>query len=140
MFDEKSGEYDQPLSIRAILKSTKVDIAMMDFLAWSPAACQEIKRLATKVRKKAPKQDKQPTYQFNPALFQQPMQSVPTLFNPYQAPVGLPQQNPYQAGGQANLLQSFSAQAERYTRILTMQYWTISGLMLLIRTESNENR
>ena len=87
MFNEQTGGYDQALSIRAILKGTKIDIAMMDFLAWSPAACREMKPLYTKIRKKTPKQDKQTAYQFNPVLFQQSpqaIQSISTAFNSFQ--------------------------------------------------------
>ena len=56
MFNDTTGTYDKPVSVRQVLKDNKVDMSLLDFMAWSPEACREMKRLATKVTKKrAPK-------------------------------------------------------------------------------------
>lgn len=56
MINESTRAYDKPVSIRQMLKQNKVDISWMDWLAWSPDACKEVKRLCTRVAKKrAPK-------------------------------------------------------------------------------------
>lgn len=113
MFNEQLGSYDQPVSVRAILQAIKFDISLMDFVAWSPAAGREMKRLVSKVPKKRVPKDKQPIYQFNPIVQQpfQPMQTVP----------GMPQPNqfvpPYRASGGSSSL-SASAAAEKNTRFL----------------------
>ncbi len=52
MLDETTEAYDKPLSIRHVLKNNKVDMTWMDYLAWSPAACKELKRLCTRMSKK----------------------------------------------------------------------------------------
>ena len=49
LFNEETGGFDQPNSVRAVLKSTKIDISEMDLVAWSPAACREMKRLFTQI-------------------------------------------------------------------------------------------
>ena len=117
VFNEQAGSFDQPVSVRTILQGIKFDISMMDFVAWSPAAGREMKRLCSKIpKKRGLNKDKQPAYHFNPAFVQQPfqpfqpMQSVPGVpvppaptmpqapqpaHHPYQA-----QQNPYTSTGQ----------------------------------------
>ena len=104
MLDDTIGAYDKPLSIRHVLKNNKVNMIWMDYLAWSPAACKELKRLCTRVSKKRVPKAKLGQYQ----QYQQdqPTQSIqPTSmgFNPvlpsgqpgsYQMPVALsPLQN-----------------------------------------------
>lgn len=124
MFNERIGSYDQPVSIRAILQDIKFDISLMDFVAWSPAAGREMKRLVSKVPKKRVPKDKQPFYQFNPGVQQpfQPMQTVPGVPGlpgmPQQnqfMPAGQPQQ-PYRASGGSSSLSASAA--EKNTRFL----------------------
>ncbi|KAK4697103.1 hypothetical protein P7C71_g925, partial [Lecanoromycetidae sp. Uapishka_2] len=115
MFNETIGKYDAPISIRWVLQNNKVDITWMDFVAWSPAVCKELKRLCTRVAKKriakpkvpAGQQQFQPTFQQQapqmPATLPQ-FQPVPQVFQPQvfqpaqqqqqqftQAPAGPPQ-------------------------------------------------
>ncbi len=52
IMNDKIGAYDKPVSIRQVLKDNKVDMSWMDWLAWSPAACKELKHLCTRVTKK----------------------------------------------------------------------------------------
>lgn len=84
MMDESTGAYDKPVSIRQMLKQNKVDISWMDWLAWSPDACKEIKRLCTQVAKKrTPKakslvQDQ--STMFNPATQPLQGQTLPPVF------------------------------------------------------------
>lgn len=47
MINESTGAYDKPVSIRQMLKQNKVNISWMNWLAWSPDACKEVKRLCT---------------------------------------------------------------------------------------------
>lgn len=80
MFDESSGAYDKPVSVRQVLKANKVDMTWMDWMAWSPDACKELKRLCTRVAKKRVPKPKPastgpaavlpflPPTQFNPAV------------------------------------------------------------------------
>ncbi|EEQ35400.1 uncharacterized protein MCYG_08219 [Microsporum canis CBS 113480] len=59
-FTKEEGAEDKPLSVRDILKTAKLDITLLDLLAWSPAACQEVKRLTTRRSSKKPKAKEQP--------------------------------------------------------------------------------
>lgn len=45
-------QYENPVSVRQILQNNRLDLSWMDFVAWSPAACKELKRLCTRVPKK----------------------------------------------------------------------------------------
>lgn len=51
MIDEISRAFDKPVSVREVLKWNKVDISLMDWMAWSPSTCKELKRLCTRVSK-----------------------------------------------------------------------------------------
>lgn len=53
MMNESTGAYDRPISVRQVLKQNKVDISWLDWIAWSPDACKELKRLCTRVTKKS---------------------------------------------------------------------------------------
>ena len=91
MFNEAAGAYDSPVSIRAMLQHTKVDMSWMDLVAWSPAIGRELKRLCTRVtkkREKKPKQHQPPNPQFNP-MYNQQYPGMPPWVHP-----GVPQ--PYQ--------------------------------------------
>ena len=80
MFDDVKGAYDKPISVRQALRANKVDMTWMDFIAWSPEACKELKRLCTRVaKKKTPKVNLKiapnlvvnpflPTMPFNPTI------------------------------------------------------------------------
>ena len=107
------GSYDSPISVRQALQSTKIEMTWMDLVAWSPAACRELKRLCTRVPKKRtpkasatkqPQQPQAPQYQqgmpqfnYHPiAQFPQPM---PSYMMPPQVPPTMSgglQQNPTQ--------------------------------------------
>ena len=106
MFNDLLGKYDTPTSIRQVMQNNKVDLSWMDFVAWSPAACREIKRICTRVSKKKDSkaskakkgqetqygQNGQPNSfaQFNPQYGQQyPQQFLQTF--PQQFPQGNPQ-------------------------------------------------
>ncbi len=52
VFNDNLGQYDSPISIRDLLQSNKVDMTWMEFVAWSPAVCRELKRQLTRVAKK----------------------------------------------------------------------------------------
>lgn len=52
MLNETTGACEKPVSIRELLKNTKVDVSLLDLVAWSPASCKEVKRLCTRVTKK----------------------------------------------------------------------------------------
>ena len=52
MFDDSIGTYEKPISVRQMLRESKVDMSWMDWMAWSPEACKEMKRLCTKVTKR----------------------------------------------------------------------------------------
>lgn len=52
MLNDATGEYKKPISIKELLKGTKVDISLLDLVAWSPASCKEIKQLCTRVTKR----------------------------------------------------------------------------------------
>lgn len=52
LFNEQSGRFDQPISVREILQATKVDLSWLDLIAWSPQIAKEFKRLCSKVPKK----------------------------------------------------------------------------------------
>ena len=68
LFNEGSGAFDSPVSVRAMLQHTKVDISWMDLVAWSPAIGRELKRLCIRVTKKRERKPKPgaPLPQFNP--------------------------------------------------------------------------
>ena len=79
MFDDTKGAYDKPISVRQALRANKVDMTWMDFIAWSPDACKELKRLCTRVAKKRTPRVKStpkgpavnlffPPVSFNPAI------------------------------------------------------------------------
>ncbi len=78
LFNEGSGSFDSPMSVRAMLQHTKVDMSWMDLVAWSPAIGRELKRLCTRVAKKREKKvvgqqqkPSNPFVPFNPAFTQQ---------------------------------------------------------------------
>lgn len=48
MMNESTGTYGRPISVRQMLKQNKVDISWMDWIACSPDACRELKRLCKK--------------------------------------------------------------------------------------------
>ncbi|KAL8795800.1 MAG: hypothetical protein Q9182_007483 [Xanthomendoza sp. 2 TL-2023] len=52
MMNDTQGSFKKPVSIRQVLKDNKVDMSFMDFMAWSPSACKELKRLCTRVTNK----------------------------------------------------------------------------------------
>lgn len=60
MIDEISGAFDKPLSVREVMKRNRVDISLMDWMAWSPSACKELKRLCTRVSRKRQAKAKAP--------------------------------------------------------------------------------
>lgn len=60
MIDEISGVFDKPVSVREVLKRNRVDISLMDQMAWSPSACKELKRLCTRVSRKRQAKAKAP--------------------------------------------------------------------------------
>lgn len=47
--------FDKSVSIRNVLKQNKIDINFMNWIAWSSAACREIKRLCIRIFKKRTK-------------------------------------------------------------------------------------
>jgi hypothetical protein len=117
MLDDITGIYDKPLSVRQVLKHNKVDISLMDWIAWSPSACKELKRLCTRVSKKRAK--KQPPVLQAPVPYP-PAMSYPGSFpgwQPQNAPGSLPAQH-VEAGsdGQTRLVTS-TLQSEKAFRI-----------------------
>ena len=83
LFDDKLGKYDLPVSVRQVLQNTKVDMSLMDLMAWSPMFVRDLKRNGTRVSKKRVAKGKQraeaapvpqpasqpnPFAQFNPAF------------------------------------------------------------------------
>lgn len=60
MIDETSGAFDKPVLVREILKRNRVDISLMDWMAWSPSACKELKCLCTRVSRKRQAKSKAP--------------------------------------------------------------------------------
>ena len=77
MFNDLLGKYDSPVSIRYVLQNNKVDMSWMDLMAWSPAACKELKRMCTRVpKKRMPKASAAPLV---------PLQSVPQSFPQFQS-------------------------------------------------------
>lgn len=50
--NEITGVHKKSVSIRELLKGTKVDVSLLDLVAWSPASCKEVKRLCTRVANK----------------------------------------------------------------------------------------
>ena len=88
MLDDTTGAYDKPLSIRRVLKANKIDMTFMDFMAWSPSACKELKRLATRVTKKktkpapvVPQATQAPQFVFDP-MTGQPLPQFPLSIPP----------------------------------------------------------
>lgn len=75
MFNDILGTYDKAIPIRDVLKEAKVDLTWMDFLAWSPAICRELKRVCTRVAKK--RFPKPKTRQSNDQPMQPPQQPPP---------------------------------------------------------------
>lgn len=61
MIDEISGAFDKPVSVRKVLKRNRVDISLMNWMAWSPSACKELKRLCNRVSRKRQAKAKAPT-------------------------------------------------------------------------------
>ena len=95
MFNDKTGAYDSPISIRKLLESHVENLTWLDFLHWSPTAVSELKRLATRVTKKRTRLPKPPAGQAAgppppqqplnfPAHFYQP--PGPQLYDPTSAP------------------------------------------------------
>ena len=108
----EDGSYDSPISVRQALQSTKIEMTWMDLVAWSPAACRELKRLCTRVpKKRAPKasttkQPQQPQAQYQqgmPQFTYQPMAQFPQPMPSYMMP---PQAPPMMSGGLQNPTQS----------------------------------
>ena len=89
MINERGG-FDPPVSIRYLLQSTKVNMALMDLFALSPTACKELKRLCTRVAKKRLPKASQPQ-----APVQQPaaQQQHPVAPQQQQQQGGVPQFN-----------------------------------------------
>jgi hypothetical protein len=52
MLNDITKIYDKSLLVRQILKHNKVDISLMNWIAWSSSACKKLKRLCTRVFKK----------------------------------------------------------------------------------------
>lgn len=99
LFDELTGSYDSPVSVRAVLQQTKVELSLLNLVAWSPSMGRELKRLCTRVtkkrEKKKPAQQGFVPQQFNPILNQQ--YAMPQTFNPLQQPPAVPRTfNPLQ--------------------------------------------
>ena len=96
LFDENTGSFDAPMSVRAMLQRTKVEMSWLDLVAWSPSMGRELKRLCTRVTKKREKKKPPPPQQgpqFNPILNQQyagmptwaqPPPAMPQTFAPFQ--------------------------------------------------------
>lgn len=51
ILNDATTEYEKLVSIRKILKSTRLDISLLGLIAWSSASCKEIKRLYIQVIK-----------------------------------------------------------------------------------------
>lgn len=66
MLNDATKEYEKLVSIREILKSTRLDISLLDLVAWSSASCKEIKRLCIQVTKQKKSQTYQ-SYKYVPA-------------------------------------------------------------------------
>ena len=49
--DDKTGVIEEPVSLREILRKTHFNISLIDYFAWSPMACTELRRLLTKAVK-----------------------------------------------------------------------------------------
>ena len=91
MMDDSTGAYDKPMSIRHVLKNNKIDMTWMDYLAWSPSACKELKRLCTRVSKKRiPKAKSGQNQPIQPTQPFQPMGFNPVLPSEYQMSSTLP--------------------------------------------------
>lgn len=43
MLNKDTRVYKKPISIKELLKGTKFDVSLLEFVAWSPALCKEIK-------------------------------------------------------------------------------------------------
>lgn len=80
MLNETTGACEKPVSIRELLENTKVDLSLLDLVAWSPASCKEVKRLCTRVTKK-----KKPKVQES-----QKTAPMPAPFNPQYPEATLP--------------------------------------------------
>ncbi len=86
MYNDLLGKYDSPTSVRQFLQDKKIDISLIDLVAWSPAFAKEMKRCLTRVTKKRESKAKQkvpqnqmnPFAQFNPSLIQQLPQQIPS--------------------------------------------------------------
>ncbi len=79
MFNDTLGKYDTAIPIRQLMQQHRVDISLMDFVAWSPQACKELKRMCTRVSKKRERKQNassggQP---------QVPQQAIPLLQQPF---------------------------------------------------------
>lgn len=134
MFNDTLGKYDAPISIRELLQKNKVDMTWMDFVAWSPAVCRELKRQLTRVAKKrmpkasaAPKQQPQfyqPMPQFPqpiPAYMMPPQTYQPMMSGGVQGPQTDLNQGPSFTSQQSSgtVSRITPAQAERHTRFLS---------------------
>ena len=49
MYNDAQGKFDPAVSIRHVMQQNRLDMTLMDMLAWSPAMCKELKRLCTRV-------------------------------------------------------------------------------------------
>lgn len=45
IYNEKTGRIDKPVSIREVLKHTKLDLLFLDFFNYSPKACTKLRKL-----------------------------------------------------------------------------------------------
>lgn len=131
MLDDTTGAYDKPLSIRRVLKANKIDMIFMDFMAWLPSACKELKRLATRVTKKktkpapvVPQATQAPQFVFDPMtrqpLPQFPLSIPPMYFSQPSQPQVQSQTQPGQAvpGSSVNV-RSLGVGVDVYTRFLS---------------------
>lgn len=84
MLNETTGVHKKPVSIRELLKGTKVDVSLLDLVAWSPSSCKEVKCLCTRGTKKK-KSKVQPMPQQPVSTNSKPMQ---TQMNPSQQHFG----------------------------------------------------
>ena len=55
LYDDETKTYDKPMSMSRLLRENNISLPIMDFFAWSPAACSDLKSLVirkTKARRK----------------------------------------------------------------------------------------
>lgn len=59
ILNETTDIQEKPVFIQQLLKGMKVDISLLDLVAWSPTSCKEVKRLCTYVTKKKKPKDQE---------------------------------------------------------------------------------